>query len=189
MGIVKGQSDLRQPDIAGPGVGSGTKRKALYKFVDWLMEDPETNMKKAMDRSDKLLPKDLFGSQRIAFRRAIEEENNWYQLFGKLAGLDPAVATQLLKSFLVDGNLLAWPQQEANRERLGCNVPWAILLDPTSACNLNCTGCWAADYGHAIQLTFDEIDSIICQGVELGCHIFIYTGGEPLVRKRDLICL
>ena len=25
-----------------------------------------------------------------------------------------------------------------------CNVPWAILMDPTAACNLKCTGCWAA---------------------------------------------
>ena len=119
---------------------AGMKRAALYKFVEWLMADPEANMKKAMDRSDKLLPKNLFGSQRAAFRRAIDEENNWYQLFKKIEDLNPAVTTQLLKSFLVEGNLLAWPQQEANREQLECNVPWAILLDPTSACNLNCTG-------------------------------------------------
>ena len=30
-------------------------------------------------------------------------------------------------------------------EREGYNVPWAILLDPTSACNMHCTGCWAAE--------------------------------------------
>lgn len=189
MGVVREQADMNRLDIAGPGVGVGAKRKALYKFVDWLMADPEANLKKAMERSDKLLPKDLFGSQRDAFRRAIEDENNWYQLFEKMMELNPSVTTQLLKSFLVEGNLLAWPQQEANRERFGCNVPWAILLDPTSACNLNCTGCWAADYGHAVQLTYDEIDSIIRQGKELGCHVYIYTGGEPLVRKRDLIRL
>ena len=67
--------------------------------------------------------------------------------------------------------------------------PWAILLDPTSACNLHCTGCWAAEYGHNLNLSFDDIDSIICQGKELGVHVYIYTGGEPLVRKRDLIKL
>lgn len=70
-----------------------------------------------------------------------------------------------------------------------CNIPWAILLDPTSACNLHCTGCWAAEYGHKLNLTYDEIDSIITQGKELGVHIYIYTGGEPLVRKKDLIKL
>ena len=68
-------------------------------------------------------------------------------------------------------------------------IPWAILLDPTSACNLHCTGCWAAEYGNKLNLTFDEIDSIIEQGKELGIYFYIYTGGEPLVRKNDLIAL
>lgn len=73
------------------------------------------------------------------------------------------------------------------RKKYGCNIPWTILLDPTSACNLHCTGCWAAEYGNKLNLSFDEIDSIITQGKELGVYFYIYTGGEPLVRKNDLI--
>lgn len=176
-------------DIVKPGVTTKLKRAALYKLIDYLMENPEANIKKIMDLSDKALPKNLFTNQRIAFHKAIEEESNWYQLLMKLMHLNPEVMPQLLKSFLVDGNLLAWPQQEANRKKLQCNIPWAILLDPTSACNLHCTGCWAAEYGHNVQLSYDEIDSIIRQGKELGTHVYIYTGGEPLVRKHDLIKL
>ena len=52
---------------------------------------------------------------------------------------------------------------------------------------LHCTGCWAAEYGNKLNLTFDEIDSIIMQGKEMGIYMYIYTGGEPLVRKKDLI--
>ena len=70
-----------------------------------------------------------------------------------------------------------------------CNIPWAILLDPTSACNLHCTGCWAAEYGNRLNLSYEDIDSIIEQGKELGVYMYIYTGGEPLVRKDDLIKL
>ena len=79
--------------------------------------------------------------------------------------------------------------QESMREKYNCNIPWAILMDPTSACNLHCTGCWAAEYGNKLNLTFDEMDSIIRQGKELGIYMYIYTGGEPLVRKADLIRL
>ena len=125
----------------------------------------------------------------IGYRQLIAEENNWYQLLIKLMHLNPEVMPQLIKSFLVDGNLLAWPMQEANREKLRCNVPWAILLDPTSACNLHCRGCWANDFAGTMNLSYDEIDSIIRQGKALGTHMYIYTGGEPLVRKRDLIRL
>lgn len=35
-------------------------------------------------------------------------------------------------------------------EKYNCNIPWAILLDPTSACNLYCTRCWAAEYGNRL---------------------------------------
>lgn len=79
--------------------------------------------------------------------------------------------------------------QEEIAQRENCNVPWAILLDPTSACNLHCTGCWAAEYGHKLSLSLDTIDNIIQQGKELGTYMYIYTGGEPMVRKKDLITL
>lgn len=72
-------------------------------------------------------------------------------------------------------------------KKYNCNIPWAILLDPTSACNLHCTGCWAAEYGNKLNLSLETIDSIVKQGKELGCYMYIYTGGEPMVRKNDLI--
>lgn len=64
---------------------------------------------------------------------------------------------------------------EKNREKYNCNIPWAILLDPTSACNLQCKGCWAAEYGHKLNLSYEDIDSIIEQGKALGIYLYIYT--------------
>ena len=62
-------------------------------------------------------------------------------------------------------------------------------MDPTSACNLHCTGCWAAEYGHKLNLSYEDLDRIITQGKELGIYFYMYTGGEPLVRKADIIKL
>lgn len=62
-------------------------------------------------------------------------------------------------------------------------------MDPTSACNLHCTGCWAAEYGNRLNLTFKEMDDIITQGKELGIYFYMFTGGEPLVRKDDILRL
>ena len=75
------------------------------------------------------------------------------------------------------------------REKYNCNIPWVILIDPTSACNLKCTGCWAAEYGHKLSLSFEQLDDIITQGKKLGVYFYMYTGGEPLMRKKDLIRL
>ncbi len=163
------------------------ERAALYKLIDYVDEDPEARIPKIMDTIDRYTPEDVFPTQRAAFRNAIDGRSNWYELILKAFRLNPEVRTRLLKALIVDANILAWPVQEKAREKYRCNIPWAILLDPTSACNLHCTGCWAAEYGHALNLSYEDVCSIIDQGRELGCHVYIYTGGEPLVRKADLI--
>lgn len=166
------------------------KRAAFNKTIDYLLENPERNVAKIMDMIDRVAPDDVFPTQRAAFHQAIDDESNWYQLIMKiLTDMNPQVRDRLIKTFVVDANMLAWPKQEAMRDQYHCNIPWAILLDPTSACNLRCTGCWAAEYGRKQNLTYEEIDSIINQGVKLGTHVYIYTGGEPLIRKHDLINL
>lgn len=71
-----------------------------------------------------------------------------------------------------------------NREKYNCNIPWTMLMDPTSACNLHCTGCWAAEYGHKLNLSYEKLSDIISQGKELGTYFYMFTGGEPLVRKK-----
>lgn len=39
-----------------------------------------------------------------------------------------------------------------------------MVIDPTTACNMKCTGCWAADYGRSLNLGFDLMDKIVTQG-------------------------
>ena len=74
-----------------------------------------------------------------------------------------------------------------NREKYKCNIPWLILFDPTSACNMHCIGCWAGTYGHKYSLSYDDMDKIVREGKELGVYIYMLTGGEPLVKKKDIL--
>jgi len=157
--------------------------------IKYLEKDPETNIPKLVGLSDRFLPKEEFAEQREAVKSAIEKKDNWYQLIMKMYELDAGVRTTFFRNFILNENFFGWPEQERNRAKYGCNIPWAILLDPTSACNLTCTGCWAAEYGHKLNLSYEDIDSIIEQGKALGTYLYIYTGGEPLVRKKDLIRL
>ena len=76
-----------------------------------------------------------------------------------------------------------------NRTKYHCNIPWLILFDPTSACNMHCVGCWAGEYGHKNNLSFEDMDKIITEGKELGVYLYMLTGGEPLVRKADILRL
>ena len=120
----------------------------------------------------------------------LNKDSNVYQMLERFGlDIDKEVVNKLVVNFLEYAMLSGWKKQSELRNTLQCNIPWAILLDPTSACNLKCTGCWAADYGNRLNLTFEDIDSIISQGKELGIYMYIYTGGEPLIRKADIIKL
>ncbi|MCD8316517.1 MAG: radical SAM protein [Eggerthellaceae bacterium] len=158
-------------------------------MVDYMCSDPEEHIVKIVDMLNTLVPPNLFPSQRKAFKRVIENKDNMYELIMRILHLNPEVRSSLIKTVRVDGNLIAWGFEDMMRYQYKCNIPWAILLDPTSACNLHCTGCWAAEYGHQLNMSFDDINSIIEQGKKLGVYIYIYTGGEPMVRKKDIIKL
>ena len=163
---------------------------AVTKALEYLEKDPETNIPKLMELVDKFTPQDWYKGQRDAIRNAIQDtDSNWYKLIMNLYQLDPGVRKVFFQNFIVNASLKGSARQEEVAAQNNCNVPWAILLDPTSACNMHCTGCWAAEYGNRLNLSFDEIDSIITQGKELGVYMYIYTGGEPLMRKQDLIAL
>ena len=166
------------------------KKMGLEKAMKYLYKDPEKNLPILMDWADKFSHGE-FVSQRQAIRHAVENPSDPYYHFIRhmIQDVDQEVLKTLVVNFFINGNLIGWDIQEKAREKYQCNIPWAVLLDPTSACNLHCTGCWAAEYGNRLNLTFDEIDSIIRQGKELGIYMYIYTGGEPLVRKADLIRL
>ena len=168
-------------------------RYGIKKAFGYIEKNPQENMPKLMDWVDRFAGDgpDSFPVQRAAIRKVISDpENNMYQLIMKImTETDSDVLKKTFENFFMNANLIGWPKQEEMRRKYNCNIPWAVLLDPTSACNLHCTGCWAAEYGNRLNLTFDEIDSIITQGKELGVYLYIYTGGEPLVRKRDLIAL
>lgn len=165
----------------------------LKKAFSYIEKNPEQNMPKLMALVDRFAGDgpDSFPSQRAAIRNVInDKDSNMYQLIMKVMNeTDTDVLKTVFENFFINANLAGWKKQEEYRQKYNCNIPWTILLDPTSACNLHCTGCWAAEYGNKLNLTFDEIDSIITQGKEMGVYFYIYTGGEPLVRKDDLIAI
>ena len=175
------------------GFTDQNKKTTLRTAFNYLEKNPEENAPKLLDWVDRLAGDgpDSFPTQRAAFRQVLADpQNNMYQLImSVLNDIDKDVLKATFENFFLNANIIGWPKQEEYRKKYQCNIPWAILLDPTSACNLHCTGCWAAEYGNKLNLSFEEIDSIITQGKQLGIYMYIYTGGEPLVRKKDLIAL
>lgn len=162
---------------------------AINQALKYIEGNPEENIPKLMDLVEKFGAGGTNERQLEAVRSAIDEKNNWYQLILRLYDLDPGVRKAVFQNLIINASLFGREKQEELAAELDCNIPWAMLLDPTSACNMQCKGCWAAEYGNQLNLSLETLDSIIRQGKEMGTYLYLYTGGEPLVRKKDIIKL
>lgn len=159
--------------------------------LNYLDKDPHENLPKLLNIVEKFDLNHALSNQIKNVREGLYGENdNWRKLVDSIyQDVDSEIIKTLFKNAVLNSVVLSRSLKEEVKSKYDCNVPWAILLDPTSACNLSCTGCWASEYGNKLNLSFDEIDSIITQGKEIGIFMYIYTGGEPLVRKKDIIDL
>ena len=163
----------------------------LKQVLGWLDRDPEENLPKVLHWVKRF---DREGNYAAAYELIEgylkDPDNNWTRLLKSLyTDIDEGVRKKLFENFLLHSAILGMNRKLRAEKEYDCNIPWAILMDPTSACNLHCIGCWAAEYGNQLNMALEELDSIICQGKKLGTYMYIYSGGEPLVRKKDLIAL
>jgi len=167
------------------------KAFALRKALLWLDKDPDKALPRLLDWLDKYDTRDALIGARESLRKVIgDPDNNWYRYIKSLwSDIDDGVRKHLFESFVINAVVYGNSVQLRTMEEQDCNIPWAILMDPTSACNLHCHGCWAAEYGQQLSLDYETLDDIIRQGRELGVYMYIYSGGEPLMRKQDILRL
>ena len=165
--------------------------KALDGVLGYINRDRHNNLLKLVDVTEKIAG-DMFAPESYAGARELirEQDGKWIGYVDRILDeLDPQVIRMTALNLGYQAAYLGTKTIREKRAEHQCNIPWLILMDPTSACNMHCTGCWAAEYGHKLNLTLEEMDSIVTQGKELGIYFYMFTGGEPLVRKADLIRL
>ena len=165
--------------------------KGLDVALSYLDKDVEKNLPKLIEWAEKI---DVQGSVKVQLdvikRIASDPDNNWYKFALNIwRNIDLDVIKTFFTNFIVYSNIEGKPKRLEVERTHDCNIPWAILLDPTAACNLKCTGCWAADYDAKSSMDFDTLDNIVQQGKAMGTYMYLFTGGEPLVRKADVIKL
>ena len=167
------------------------KEFALRRVLRYVNQDFDHNGMKVLDwliRHDRGLG--VQHETQLVKEALANPDNNWSRLARSLwTDVDGGQRLRLFENFVINGSMIGTPRQRKNSIKYDCNIPWAILMDPTSACNLQCTGCWAAEYGDRLNMSLTQLEEIIRQAKALGTYFFIYSGGEPLVRKKDIITL
>jgi MoaA/NifB/PqqE/SkfB family radical SAM enzyme len=175
-------------------IAHAAERKSFEIALDHVLKSSKGDERKraimhVIDIAEKLLDRTVPGAA-DGMREALYPGSKWERwLFEVIDETNPTV----LRSFILNGGyesaLRGLKTTFEMAEKYDCNVPWVILFDPTSACNKHCKGCWAAEYGNKLNLSYEDMDRLVTQGSELGCHFYMLTGGEPLVRKADILRL
>ncbi len=155
---------------------------AIRQIMRYLENNPEQNIVRMfkviealpLSPEHKKVPHDL---------RMSYEQNPVYRTYFNsiFTDLDRNVRNRLVCNFLVN-TLIA---SAARRDQVGAGekiiVPFTILIDPTSACNLKCTGCWAGAYAKHDELEPELLDRILNEAKDLGIYSIVMSGGEPFV--------
>lgn len=170
-------------------------RMAASKTIDYILKkadrDREKEFGKVVDFIQNYMNDEKLDLNYSLYKELLVDERSSLNKYINriLDDVDPKVAKTTLLNFGFEAMLNGTKTIRKMREVHQCNIPWLILMDPTSACNLHCTGCWAAEYGNRLNLSYEEMSDVVSQGKELGVYFYMFTGGEPLVRKNDLIRL
>ena len=161
---------------------------AVKHAVKYARKDFDRNAPRILKLVEKADVKRVNRSTYTGLHKVMDDPNNNWMKFAKdiICNTDENVVNKLIPP-LMNVAINSYTKRMAAIEKYGCNVPWAILMDPTAACNLKCKGCWAAEYGHTSSLSYDDLSRIIRQGKELGTYMYLYTGGEPTMRRADLM--
>lgn len=173
----------------GKTIKENIQSVAVKAALSYLDSDPGENIPRLINAVERLDGNRNLERQIKVIREAFTDKTgNWRLLLESLyTDIDNGVRKKIFENFVINATAIGLGRQNTVKEKNGCNVPWAILLDPTSACNLHCTGCWAAEYEKNLNLPIELWDSVIWQGKAHGTFVYLYSGGEPLVRKNDII--
>ncbi|HEY6874496.1 MAG TPA: radical SAM protein [Geobacteraceae bacterium] len=133
----------------------------------------------------ELIPKKDYYRERIRWFRQLIREGHPSIEFPRriLRDLHPNQRDKWITNLAVNHLLAGTNKRKAWAEREGYYPPSTVVISPTMRCNLSCYGCYAGDYRKELELSLDEIDSVLTQMKEMGVYFAVISGGEPFFKE------
>ena len=143
------------------------QRAAVGKMVDVVLSHADKDRQKTVGQLVDVA-KQFYGSSfsaeayEHARQTLTDPDSKWSKLINcVLDQTDPNVARTIALNLGYEAFFRGTKTIRENRVKYQCNIPWLILFDPTSACNMHCVGCWAGEYGNKNNLSFEDMDRIV----------------------------
>jgi MoaA/NifB/PqqE/SkfB family radical SAM enzyme len=164
------------------------KNYSMEKIVSLLLSMATSSSTENLVRMTylmELLPRKDYYRQRIRWIRGLIRENHPSIEFPRriLRDLHPNQRDKWITNLAVNHLLSGTNKRKAWEEKEGYYPPSTVVISPTMKCNLSCYGCYAGDYDRSLELSLDEIDSILQQMKEMGVYFAVISGGEPFFKK------
>ena len=99
----------------------------------------------------------------------------------------PNVRKALVNNLIINNMETAMVKKMEFGKRYGYLPPALFVISPTMACNLECRGCYAFMYDRGKGLDNETLDDVLYQAKEMGIHFITISGGEPFIRKDDML--
>lgn len=166
----------------------GIRDTLISNAVELLNKNPEKNVEKVFHIARKIAGKDEENLQRI---------NTVYKYYNDMPSINEYVnnilkttnkncLNKLFTNFFGNAVWYGMPKRAKLLEEEGIKTPFVILISPSMRCNLRCRGCYASSYSKEDDITYEELDRIIGEAIDIGIYYFIILGGEPFFYK-DLL--
>jgi MoaA/NifB/PqqE/SkfB family radical SAM enzyme len=133
----------------------------------------------------ELIPRKEYYKERIRWIRQLIRENHPAIEFPRriLGEVHPNQRDKWITNLAVNHLLSGTNKRKAWQDREGYYPPSTVVISLTMKCDLSCYGCYAGDYEKGLELTNDEVDSILTQMKEMGVYFAVISGGEPFFKK------
>ena len=133
----------------------------------------------------ELIPKKDYYRERIRWFRQMIRDNHPSIEFPRriLRDLHPNQRDKWITNLAVNHLLSGTNKRKAWQESEGYYPPSTVVISPTMRCNLSCYGCYAGDYHKSLELTAEEVDSVLVQMKEMGVYFAVISGGEPFFKE------
>ena len=174
---------LNTSTATGPALSRLAATPLIRKRITREMERSMMNWLKESRANPDLLPG--VEDDRIAMGLAIMGS-----IDRALAGKYLSEATiRVILNILVKGLLFEQGDQASAKifeAKFGHQAPSFLLISPSKACNLHCSGCYADSTEHPRSLEWHIVDRMICEAKELwGSRFFVISGGEPFAYRSE----
>jgi len=157
-----------------------TKEKALSYLLSLATNASDENLIR-MTHLMELIPKKDYYKDRIRWIRNLIRDKHPSIEFPRriLRDLHPNQRDKWITNLALNHLLNGTNKRKEWADMNGFYPPSTVVISPTMRCNLNCYGCYAGDYKKSLELSLDEIDSVLNQMKEMGVYFAVISGGEP----------